>query len=196
MGVRSHPVRYQAGRRVTDNSFTCVFIRWDSAWCSKLGKNYHKLDHSYLAGVKTTTDLSCFGNSRVFLCPGAHIPLRARPDFGYHSQQRLARSMGSGDDMFRIWSGPEGSSHKEPLPGTRSHRAHGALLLFGPPPARSPTPRQAPSPQAPSRSLAFPNPANVAQIVWRKLYAPVACRWTIMAFRPVKHRLEPYARTL
>ena len=27
--------------------------------------------------------------------------------------------MGSDDDMFRIWSGPEGSSHKEPLSGIR-----------------------------------------------------------------------------
>ena len=27
--------------------------------------------------------------------------------------------------MFRIWSGPEGSSHKEPLSGIRIHRAHG-----------------------------------------------------------------------
>ena len=33
--------------------------------------------------------------------------------------------MGSDDDMFRIWSGPEGSSHKEPLSGIRIHRAHG-----------------------------------------------------------------------
>ena len=39
--------------------------------------------------------------------------------------ERLARSMGSDDDMFRIWSGPEGSSHKEPLSGIRIHRAHG-----------------------------------------------------------------------
>ena len=31
--------------------------------------------------------------------------------------------MGSDDDMFRIWSGPEGSSHKEPLSGIRIHRA-------------------------------------------------------------------------
>ena len=30
--------------------------------------------------------------------------------------------MGSDDDMFRIWSGPEGSSHKEPLSGIRIHR--------------------------------------------------------------------------
>ena len=37
--------------------------------------------------------------------------------------ERLARSMGSDDDMFRIWSGPEGSSHKEPLSGIRIHRA-------------------------------------------------------------------------
>jgi len=37
--------------------------------------------------------------------------------------------MGSGDDMFRIWSGPGGSSHKEPLPGTRSHRAHGRIFM-------------------------------------------------------------------
>ena len=36
--------------------------------------------------------------------------------------KRLARSMGSDDDMFRIWSGPEGSSHKEPLSGIRIHR--------------------------------------------------------------------------
>ena len=36
--------------------------------------------------------------------------------------------MGSGDDMFRIWSGPGGSSHKEPLPGTRIHRGHAALF--------------------------------------------------------------------
>ena len=36
--------------------------------------------------------------------------------------ERLARSMGSDDDMFRIWSGPEGSSHKEPLSGIRIHR--------------------------------------------------------------------------
>ena len=46
----------------------------------------------------------------------------------YHYLTRLARSMGSGDDMFRIWSGPEGSSHKEPLTGIRSHRAHGAFF--------------------------------------------------------------------
>ena len=39
--------------------------------------------------------------------------------------ERLARSMGSDDDMFRIWSGPEGSSHKEPLSGIRIHRVHG-----------------------------------------------------------------------
>ena len=39
--------------------------------------------------------------------------------------EHLARSMGSDDDMFRIWSGPEGSSHKEPLSGIRIHRAHG-----------------------------------------------------------------------
>lgn len=51
----------------------------------------------------------------------------SRPS-GYYSQARLARSMGSGDDMFRTWSGPEGSSHKEPLTGTRSHRAHGAFF--------------------------------------------------------------------
>lgn len=49
---------------------------------------------------------------------------------GYYSQTRLARSMGSGDDMFRTWSGPEGSSHKEPLTGTRSHRAHGAFFCL------------------------------------------------------------------
>ena len=30
--------------------------------------------------------------------------------------------MGSDDDMFRIWSGLEGSSHKEPLSGIRIHR--------------------------------------------------------------------------
>ena len=41
----------------------------------------------------------------------------------------LARSMGSDDDMFRIWSGPEGSSHKEPLSGIRIHRAHGRFLV-------------------------------------------------------------------
>ena len=35
--------------------------------------------------------------------------------------------MGSDDDMFRIWSGPEGSSHKEPLSGIRIHRATGAF---------------------------------------------------------------------
>lgn len=42
--------------------------------------------------------------------------------------------MGSDDDMFRIWSGPEGSSHKEPLSGIRIHRAHGRFLVprFGP----------------------------------------------------------------
>ena len=39
--------------------------------------------------------------------------------------ERLARSMGSDDDMFRIWSGPEGSSHKEPLSGIRIHRVRG-----------------------------------------------------------------------
>ena len=43
--------------------------------------------------------------------------------------ERLARSMGSDDDMFRIWSGPEGSSHKEPLSGIRIHRAHGRFLV-------------------------------------------------------------------
>jgi len=37
--------------------------------------------------------------------------------------------MGSDDDMFRIWSGPEGSSHKEPLSGIRIHRAHGRFLV-------------------------------------------------------------------
>lgn len=42
--------------------------------------------------------------------------------------ERLARSMGSDDDMFRIWSGPEGSSHKEPLSGIRIHRAHGRFF--------------------------------------------------------------------
>ena len=36
--------------------------------------------------------------------------------------------MGSDDDMFRIWSGPEGSSHKEPLSGIRIHRAHGRFF--------------------------------------------------------------------
>ena len=36
--------------------------------------------------------------------------------------------MGSGDDMFRTWSGPGGSSHKEPLPGTRIHRGHRAFF--------------------------------------------------------------------
>ena len=46
----------------------------------------------------------------------------------YYNKTRLARSMGSGDDMFRTWSGPEGSSHKEPLTGTRSHRAHGGVF--------------------------------------------------------------------
>lgn len=45
--------------------------------------------------------------------------------------ERLARSMGSDDDMFRIWSGPEGSSHKEPLSGIRIHRAHGRFLVPG-----------------------------------------------------------------
>lgn len=55
--------------------------------------------------------------------------LDVRAISGYYSQTRLARSMGSGDDMFRTWSGPEGSSHKEPLPGTRSHRAHGAFSV-------------------------------------------------------------------
>lgn len=54
--------------------------------------------------------------------------LDVRAISGYYNQIRLARSMGSGDDMFRTWSGPEGSSHKEPLPGTRSHRAHGAFF--------------------------------------------------------------------
>ena len=39
--------------------------------------------------------------------------------------------MGSDDDMFRIWSGPEGSSHKEPLSGIRIHRAHGRFLVPG-----------------------------------------------------------------
>ena len=33
--------------------------------------------------------------------------------------------------MFRIWSGPEGSSHKEPLSGIRIHRAHGRFLVPG-----------------------------------------------------------------
>lgn len=42
---------------------------------------------------------------------------------------RLAHSMGSDDDMFRIWSGPEGSSHKEPLPGIRIHRVHGRFFI-------------------------------------------------------------------
>lgn len=56
--------------------------------------------------------------------------LDVRAISGYYNQIRLARSMGSGDDMFRTWSGPEGSSHKEPLPGTRSHRAHGAFFRF------------------------------------------------------------------
>ena len=37
--------------------------------------------------------------------------------------------MGSDDDMFRIWSGPEGSSHKEPLSGIRIHRAHVRFLV-------------------------------------------------------------------
>lgn len=37
--------------------------------------------------------------------------------------------MGSDDDMFRIWSGPEGSSHKEPLSGIRIHRTHGRFLV-------------------------------------------------------------------
>lgn len=37
--------------------------------------------------------------------------------------------MGSDDDMVRIWSGPEGSSHKEPLSGIRIHRAHGRFLV-------------------------------------------------------------------
>lgn len=68
---------------------------------------------------------------------------------GYYSQTRLARSMGSGDDMFRTWSGPEGSSHKEPLPGTRSHRAHGAFLCG----AASWRPR-ASGPGTPARPLA------------------------------------------
>ena len=45
--------------------------------------------------------------------------------------ERLARSMGSDDDMFRIWSGPEGSSHKEPLSGIRIHRAHGRFWCRG-----------------------------------------------------------------
>jgi hypothetical protein len=42
--------------------------------------------------------------------------------------------MGSDDDMFRIWSGPEGSSHKEPLSGIRIHRVHGRFLVprYGP----------------------------------------------------------------
>ncbi len=39
--------------------------------------------------------------------------------------------MGSDDDMFRIWSGPEGSSHKEPLSGIRIHRAHGVFYFAG-----------------------------------------------------------------
>ena len=39
--------------------------------------------------------------------------------------------MGSDDDMFRIWSGPEGSSHKEPLTGIRIHPTHWAFLLLG-----------------------------------------------------------------
>ena len=37
--------------------------------------------------------------------------------------------MGSDDDMFRIWSGPEGSSHKEPLSGIRIHRVRGRFLV-------------------------------------------------------------------
>ena len=56
------------------------------------------------------------------------VALDAGAISGYYSQTRLARSMGWGDDMFRTWSGPEGSSHKEPLTGTRSHRAHGAFF--------------------------------------------------------------------
>ena len=47
--------------------------------------------------------------------------------------------MGSDDDMFRIWSGPEGSSHKEPLSGIRIHRVRRRFLVpRGPPrgPAR------------------------------------------------------------
>ena len=43
--------------------------------------------------------------------------------------ERLARSMGSDDDMFRIWSGPEGSSHKEPLSGIRIHRVRRRFLV-------------------------------------------------------------------
>ena len=37
--------------------------------------------------------------------------------------------MGSDDDMFRIWSGPEGSSHKEPLSGIRIHRVRRRFLV-------------------------------------------------------------------
>ena len=31
--------------------------------------------------------------------------------------------------MFRIWSGPEGSSHKEPLSGIRIHRVRRRFLV-------------------------------------------------------------------
>ena len=47
---------------------------------------------------------------------------RARKTVLLRSRLR-ACSKGSGDDMFRIWSGPGGSSHKGPLPGTRILRA-------------------------------------------------------------------------
>lgn len=57
----------------------------------------------------------------VMMCPRRIASRLVHPKWGRISPARLARSMGSGDDMFRIWSGPEGSSHKEPLPGTRSH---------------------------------------------------------------------------
>ena len=54
-------------------------------------------------------------------CPGGRERVRYT--------ERLARSMGSDDDMFRIWSGPEGSSHKEPLSGIRIHRVRRRFLV-------------------------------------------------------------------
>ena len=50
-------------------------------------------------------------------------PLCGRQPFRYTSSSRV-HSMGSGDALFRTWSGPGGSSHKEPRAGARSHRMH------------------------------------------------------------------------
>ena len=47
--------------------------------------------------------------------------------------------------MFRIWSGPEGSSHKEPLTGIRSLRAHGRFFMPRPSVVFTGRDRQAPS---------------------------------------------------